>query len=314
MKVNNIKNLIPTEGLGFEERCLKVVAIGDPHFKEKYMNVMVKFVDHVVDTVKKENPDFVVVLGDILDTMNIVTLQPHKLAVKFLKSLGEISETYVIIGNHDLMNNSQFLTDNHIFTPLKGLEQYTNVHIIDKPLVITKKGFNFAFCPYVPPGRFKEALNTLPIDVNSPQWEKCDCIFAHQEFKGAAMGAIISEEGDEWESYLPPVISGHIHDSQIIGSNIYYTGSSMQHSFSESEKKGTWVVSFEKDKHFDYVLVPNCFKTKKTLTLTVEEAKNYDAKTIPDDEEIRICVVDEPSNLQSFCKTKEKKDSKRTLV
>ena len=76
----------------------------------------------------------------------------------------------------------------------------------------------FLFVPYVPPGRFVEALETYK-NIN---WKDVDCIFAHQEFYGCKMGAILSEEGDKWESKWPLVVSGHIHSRQWINKNIYY--------------------------------------------------------------------------------------------
>jgi len=126
-------------------------------------------------------------------------------------------------------NNQQFLTDNHW---LNCLKKWKNVVIVDRPVTETIDDELFVFCPYVFPGRFTEALNTLDID-----WKNASGIFAHQEFAGCKMGAIVSVEGDKWPVDNPYVISGHIHSKQIIQENIYYTGSAMQHAFGESEKK-----------------------------------------------------------------------------
>ncbi len=49
--------------------------------------------------------------------------------------------------------------------------------------------------PYVPPGRFVEALNI----IDNEWWKNVNCIFAHQEFYGCKMGAIESIEGDKWD-------------------------------------------------------------------------------------------------------------------
>ncbi len=64
--------------------------------------------------------------------------------------------------------------------------------------------------PYVPPGRFVEALNI----IDNEWWKNVNCIFAHQEFYGCKMGAIESIEGDKWDHSFPLVISGHIHSEQ----------------------------------------------------------------------------------------------------
>lgn len=291
-----------------------VIVIGDPHIKEKYLEMCEKFVNHVIEKVKEVNPDLVVVLGDLLDTMNIVRIQPHQLAVKFLKELGKVCPTFFIVGNHDLMDNSQYLSPNHIYTPFHGVEKITHVKVVDKLFFHTCKGVKFVMCPYVPPGCFLEALESDSFP-NGDTWLDADCIFAHQEFKGAKMGAVVSENGDEWLDDYPLVISGHIHDSQKVGERVYYTGSAMQHSFSEGEKKGIWKVNFERvckeeEISFRYELLPTCFRTKKTVTLTVEEAENFDLASFKDsleNEELRICIEDDVNAVDSFKKTKQQK-------
>lgn len=291
---------------------VRVIAIGDPHFKEKYINISVEFVNIVLKQVEQHEPDFVVVLGDLLDCMGRSYVQTNKLAVHFLKELGKRSKTFLVIGNHDLMNNTQFLTDNHFFTSFHGVEEFTNVYIADKPLFHEVKGKEFVFCPYVYPGRFIEALDTLDTSNTTCSWEMCTAIFAHQEFRGCQMGSIISSEGDIWEDYYPPVISGHIHEMQKVGSNVYYTGSAIQHSFSEEEKKGVWLITFgEKgnDVHFTYEILENTLRSKRSMTVTVEEVDRLLEKGIPNDDhvELRLKVVDDDSSLESFTKLKKEK-------
>lgn len=228
---------------------VKVLAIGDPHIKYKYLDIASEFVEACLGKARDVEPDIIVVLGDILDTHNIVRVQPHKIASRFLMELGKIAKTYLIIGNHDLMNQTEFLSDNHIFSNWNEVSDVTNVEIVDKPINVKIKNFTFTMCPYVSPGRFVEALNTMYREESDlcEMWEFSDCIFCHQEFRGAKHGVFESTIGDEWERDNPYVISGHIHEHQYIGDNIFYTGSSYQHSFNESHKKYIWMVSFERN-------------------------------------------------------------------
>ena len=92
----------------------------------------------------------------------------------------------------------------------------------------------------MPPGRFHEALGTK-------KWTDATCIWAHQEFYGCKMGAIVSVEGDKWDLHSPLVISGHIHSKQRPQENVYYSGSAMQHAFGESEKNIIAYISFYPD-------------------------------------------------------------------
>lgn len=296
---------------------LKVIAVGDPHFKENHLAIAEKFVNHTIQVVKKSAPDFVVILGDLLDTHNVVRVHSHKLAIRFLKSLGELCPTFLVIGNHDLIDAGQYLTDNHIFTPLHGVESLTNVWICDKAKMFSFGGYgeySVVFCPYVPPGRFIQALNTT-IDQkgNIAEWWMADCIFAHQEFRGCNFGACKSEIGDQWPQEYPLVVSGHIHDAQRLGENIYYTGSAIQHSFAESNKKGVWelcwqVINEMGEKKFTHRVLENGIREKKTITLSVEQAKKFKVDSHADSEiEWRIKIIDAPEKIATFRKTGEEK-------
>ena len=104
---------------------------------------------------------------------------------------------------------------------------------------------------------------------------KATAIFAHQEFKGAKMGAIISEKGDIWEKELPPVFSGHIHDFQILD-NIVYTGTPFQHSFFDSTDKALLKLSFNKsDFEWEKIYLENVIK-KKAIKLSIKNFLEFD--------------------------------------
>ena len=225
---------------------LTSLIVGDPHFKAKNILEGLDFIQRLVDVAKARQPSFIVVLGDILDTHEVVRIPPHKLAASLIEQLSRVAPTYVLIGNHDLINHSQFLTDNHIFNPMK---KWPNVFIADTiPLVLEIEDSRgdertFVFCPYTPPGRFSEALNKLIPE--GQMWDLADCIFAHQEFEGCKMSKITSSAGDVWDPAYPPVISGHIHDAQTVGENVFYPGSAIQHTFGESAGKKIWFVNWE---------------------------------------------------------------------
>jgi len=207
----------------------KFVTIGDPHFKLDNLSEVNDFIAQTeIELQQIENLDFIVCLGDLLHTHARINSMPMNEAYKFIEMLSKYALTYVLVGNHDMINNSQFLTTEHW---MNGMKKWNNVIIVDSGYV--NQEFNCSFVPFVPPGRFEEALETFDKD-----WRKRQFIFAHQEFKGCKMGAIVSEVGDEWKEEYPYVISGHIHDKQKPQCNIFYVGSAMQHAFGESPKKG----------------------------------------------------------------------------
>lgn len=207
---------------------LKIIAIGDQHFQIGNITDVDIFIEKILILINSINPDIIVCLGDLLHTHERLHTVALNKAIEFINYLRNITKTFILVGNHDYVNNSQFLTDNHWLNPFK---EWKNVVVVDKPINYNINGHNLCFMPYVFPGRFKEALNSINID-----YKKFDIIFAHQEFKGCKMGAIISTDGDSWELDYPHIISGHIHSKQRIQDNIYYTGACMQHAFGESEK------------------------------------------------------------------------------
>ena len=209
---------------------MKVIAIGDPHFKTSNIDEVNLFLVRIEKLANEIEPDKIIILGDLLHEHERINTTPLNKAYDFVKKMSRIAPTIVIVGNHDLINNQQFLTQNHWMNAMK---QWDNVRVCDDVFVEN----NFLYCPYVPNGRFMDAISKYE------EWQQCTAIFCHQEFKDCKMGAIISEHGDEWSEDYPPVIAGHIHSRQTIG-NVYYPGSSMQHAFGESNKNVIAVLDF----------------------------------------------------------------------
>ncbi len=225
----------------------QILLIGDPHFKTSNALETNQLHKSTLEYLKS-NPsiDFVVVLGDILHCHEKIHTQPFCRAVKFLTDLADERETFALIGNHDRINNNVFLTEEH---PFVGLKEYPNLHIVDKTLYFSSSSLQkkeeevlFAFVPYVPNGRFKEALE-IKNKENKRNYEDCTAIFAHQEFRGCKMGSIFSEDGDIWEKELPAVFSGHIHDYQRLQKNIFYPGIPFQHGFGDNDDKAIYLLS-----------------------------------------------------------------------
>jgi DNA repair exonuclease SbcCD nuclease subunit len=194
-------------------------------------------------------------------------------------------------------NNQQFLTTNHW---MNGMKNWENVLIVDTVQHVTLENFQFTFCPYVPPGRFIEALNT-----QSELWKQSDIIFCHQEFQGCKMGAIVSIDGDKWNETYPEIISGHIHSKQKIQNNIYYCGSSIQTAFGESEDNIIPILQL-KNKSEKYIL--NEFDLelpkKKIIYTDTNNIENYKIKE-HDKDKVKITVSGVYDEFKAFKKSKK---------
>lgn len=214
---------------------MKTLCIGDPHIKDKNLHVIRPVLDEILEVVREVAPDRVVVLGDTLHNHERINMRCMCVAVEFFRRLAEVvPKLYVLIGNHDRENNSDFLSDIH---PFPGLAT-GNIIVVNKPLWED----DAIFVPYVPPGRFLEALSL--VGYTPMEGERPGVIFCHQEFKGCNMGSVVSRKGDAWSEQWPRVIAGHIHEYQEMG-NIIYPGTFMQQSYGEESEKGLLLLDGE---------------------------------------------------------------------
>lgn len=282
---------------------MKVIAIGDPHFRVDNIPEVNLFIDKIEELCKKENPDFIVILGDVLHTHERIHTVPLNKAYEFIERLKKICQIFVLVGNHDMTSNQNFLNENHW---MNGMKQWDNIKIVDKLEFFKIDDFLFTFLPYVPPGRFIEALNSN----NDIDWKNSDCIFAHQEFFGSKMGCIISMDGDKWDKNFPSVISGHIHNNQTID-NIYYPGSSMQNAFGESDKNIIPIITFYKNKKYDLSEIDLCLPRKKIIYTDIENIDKIDKKinnSKLSEDKIKISLSGVYDDFKAFKKTTKYKD------
>jgi DNA repair exonuclease SbcCD nuclease subunit len=213
---------------------MHLLLIGDPHFRVDNITETQKFQDSVVKTISdllaKSKLHYVIVLGDILHTHEKLNTFALNVACKFFDAIRALCPMYVLVGNHDATSNTIFLEDTHWMNALK---HWAGITIVDKPTRLSET----IMCPYVPDGRFVEALGKFFSD-----WKTSKYIIGHQLLNGAKMGPIVAANVEEWEPDFPMCISGHIHDKQRPRKNLYYVGSSMQHAFGESaDKTITWL-------------------------------------------------------------------------
>lgn len=210
-----------------------ILVIGDPHFtatNSKETDCLTSEVKRIVS--ENENIKHVVILGDTLDRHETVNTNVLFRVEQFFNAILEVRDLmlYVLIGNHDIPNNKIYMSEVH---PFKRWED-DKLHIINKTRLITIDGMDFLMVPYVPVGRFGEAISTFT--------QSYRCIFAHQEFKGCNMGSIISENGDPILENVD-IISGHIHERQRIG-KLYYPGTPYQTNMGESSDKSISLLEF----------------------------------------------------------------------
>jgi len=277
-----------------KNEMIKVLAIGDPHFKTDNVVEMDEMVDKIIKVAKQVLPNIIVVLGDVLHRHEKIHVIPLMKAEAFIKLLSEVAPTFVLIGNHDRPNNSTYMTNEH---PFNALKLWPNTYIVDEKVTDIKLGDSrFLFLPYVFPGKFEETLNHAEKGVKD--FQNAIAIFCHQEFYGAKMGAIVSQCGDKWSSNYPLIISGHIHDYDRPQENIVYVGTPLQSSFGDSVHKGVSVFTFEREKWSEDRIDLN-LKKKVIVYLDCVEVHTYQPSN---DKMIKIVIRGDDAALKSVSK------------
>lgn len=223
--------------------------IGDLHIHVTNLDEAALLREFLVATAKERRKDYdcIVVLGDILDTNNIVRTEAHVFASELLGELSDLAPLLVLMGNHDLQGPLSFLSKIHAFTQLKrwpGTPDAsvvfpcgTGVQVVDtEPVVFSVRGVPFCALPYIPVGRFQEAL------ARNPQSSKARAVFCHQEFRGCDIGGGRLSIVDEVASQF--WVSGHIHEHQRLEGGLY-VGTPRQVKIDENYFKSVSLVKFQ---------------------------------------------------------------------
>lgn len=268
---------------------MKVLTVGDPHFKTNNIIESDQMVEKLLSTAKLIEPDFIVVLGDILHRHEKIHVHPLMRAEEMIRLLSEISPTFVLVGNHDRPNNSTYLTNEH---PFNAMKRWPNTYIVDDKVKEVNYGeFRFLMVPYVFPGLFK---STLDRDIEN--LDGVTAIFCHQEFYGAKMGAITSKAGDKWDPSFPLVISGHVHDYDQLQPNLIYVGTPMQHAFGDKSDKTVSLFHFNSNGFTEDRI--DLGLTKRIIVyLKPEEFHSYEP---PSDKLVKIVVRGDDASLKAI--------------
>lgn len=106
-------------------------------------------------------------------------------------------------------------------------------------------------------------------------WRNASFIFAHQEFKGGKMGAIISEIGDVWSTNYPFVGSGHLHDHHYPQANICYTGTPIQHGFADTIDKTISIFHINDESKVEEERIDLGLIKRKCFKLQIHQILNW---------------------------------------
>lgn len=212
---------------------MRVLFCGDKHLKISRFDLATRFLSWLNKTIEEQRPDLYVALGDDMDTHAVVRselLSELRYHFDYVLSLG-IPVVYVV-GNHDCFKPNDIKY--HALKSMVGLHK--DLHVIDSVTDL----YGMTFVPYTHD----------PIKFPTKTREIC---VAHQTFKGADYGDIITKDGVDALSLQEAtlVISGHIHKRQILDTGrvrVLYPGSPFSQSASDIDQvKGVSLI--ETDTH-----------------------------------------------------------------
>lgn len=213
--------------------------LGRSLHREDLRDAQAAFVDHLVETVRTEQVDAVLVAGDVYDRA-VPSLDAVQLCEEALTRLRETGAHVVVIsGNHDsarrLGFGSRLLDASGVF--LRTQPTLEPVVLGDVPVYAV---------PYLDPAPLADHLRQVA--AVAPPYA---VVMAHGWVAGGAVsdserdltvGGVGAIAPSLFDGFAYSAL-GHLHGPQVIGEGLRYSGSPLAYSFSEAtHRKGSWLV------------------------------------------------------------------------
>ena len=302
---------------------MKILHTSDWHlginFKGRsFEEVHKKFLEWLIDTIKKENIDVLIVAGDIFDSYN-----PPNYALKMYHSfladaIKHLKHIFIIAGNHDSISTLEISKD---------ILSSFNIHVIADIKNLDDLIFNVGdFIVCAVPFLRERFIKTTSLKLSDKELELSEGIkkFYNEIYKRAkkynkkiiatghlsVRGALFSDS--EREIYIgkiktisPEIFKhfdytalGHIHKPQKIAKNIYYSGSPVPLSFGETEEKRVLIIDenikeIKVPKFKEFLRINGKFDEVKEKIESIKDIENPPFVEIILDENIASSKLDE---------------------
>ena len=244
---------------------MKVVVFTDLHFGI-YRDL--SLIDKQIDTLKRilleEDPDILVVCGDVFHLRNSYT----ETILKTLDFFKGACATYIVRGNHDTVNKVGSTR-----SLIEVLESGDHVRVINEVETLPVGGRWFSFVPHY------EDPKELDLAVYKAKSGSPDFFFGHFGYHGALQHPGCSDEANvklsellDQEDLIASFL-GHIHKPNDCG-NVHIIGTQYSCSFGEANQTKRYAV-IEDDK---YTFKPIDFGIRHILgdyEFVKEEVKKY---------------------------------------
>lgn len=263
--------------------------------------------DELIKAAKEEQPDFVLISGDVFHTERPVAdkcCEEIVTATEYIRELAAVSEHVVVMRgtpNHDGLG--QFHVLNEIFY------SYPNVHIVTTPQVLSFDKVDIAVLPGFGsgvyrtkhPGLSKEEENAALSEelgniVNGLKAqctpEKLSILMAHYTVPGCNTESGQTMMLTQFEPMILPesllaanynlVTLGHIHrPQQVLSHQWYYSGAINAMNFNdEGQERGFWIHYFNKTVLIDSKFFKTPIREFKTILLDDDDINQINMNAV----------------------------------
>ncbi|MBE1537491.1 exonuclease SbcCD subunit D [Actinomadura algeriensis] len=242
--------------------------LGRSFHRESLKDAQEKFVDHLVETVREQRVDCVLVSGDVYDRA-LPSVDAVKLCDDALARLRALTRVVLIAGNHDSANRlgwgSRLLDDS-------GVHVRTEFARVGEPVLIGDAAVYGI--PYLEPefarseweldershaAVLAEAMRRVRADVAARGPDVRSVVLAHAFVTGGEASDSERDISVGGSSHVPASVFdgvdyaalGHLHGAWTVTpdtGHVRYSGSPLAYSFSEERHvKGSWVVDLRAD-------------------------------------------------------------------
>jgi len=147
------------------DKICKILTVSDIHY---HPNVDKGIFLMLIDYARKSSPDFIVIPGDLIETIEFINYSSHKLFFeRFIKELSEIAPILFVPGNHDIADNDaksfilkNFKTNLQALRYFDSLNKLANVYfLVNEQVRLNEMNF-LGFSPRIETYRKKGDLKT----------------------------------------------------------------------------------------------------------------------------------------------------------
>jgi exonuclease SbcD len=244
--------------------------LGRSFHREDLLSAQATFADHLVETVRAEHVECVLVSGDVYDRA-IPPVDAVKLYGGTLRRLSDLTRVVLIAGNHD---SATRLGVGSGLMDKAGVFVRTEASSVGEPVVFG--GVAFHCIPYLEPELVRTpwglderthtaALTEAMRRVNAHTHDGPRVVLSHSFVIGGETSDSERDISVGGVSFVPVnifdgidyVALGHLHGRQRITETVRYSGSPLAYSFSEERQvKGSWLIDLGEDGSISPSFVP----------------------------------------------------------